>query len=448
MHIDSTVQGDEFIEVTGGALVVLSDEGGAPLGKAVPIGAEPCIVGRGGQCDVVIDDPRASTSHCELVATAKGVLLVDLDSKNGTYVNHVRLERRSAVYLTVDARIRCGQTWLAFRRADRRQVPISASSSFGPLVGRSLAMRRLYAKLGKTASHELNVLVTGETGTGKELVAKAIHAASRRRSGPFVIVDCTTIPASLAESRLFGHEKGAFTGAITRASSPFVEAHGGTIFFDELGELPADIQPKLLRVLEAREVQSIGSNRYQPIDVRIIAATRCNMHAELNAQRFRDDLYYRFAQVIVDVPPLRDRPEDIPDLIAKFLADLGDRSALGRIDGPSMDRLKRYDWPGNARELRNVVLVAHAQSAGGPIEIAELLSARGMGMNIASHISATKSFHVLKRETLDTLEREYFGILYVQTEGNLSEMSRRSGLSRPMVREYLERLGLRAADCP
>jgi DNA-binding NtrC family response regulator len=445
MHIDSTVQGDDFIEVTGGSLVVHSHEGATSEGKPVPIGSEPCVVGRGGHCHVVLDDPLVSTSHCEFVATGKGVLLVDLDSKNGTYVNRVRLQKRGAVYLTVDARIRCGQSWLAFRSAVPKQVPISTASSFGLLVGHSVVMRRIYAQLTLVASHELNVLVTGETGSGKELVAKAIHGASRRRHGPFVTVDCTTIPASLAESHLFGHEKGAFTGAIGRGS-PFLEARGGTVFLDELGDLPAELQPKLLRTIEAREIQSVGSHRYQPIDVRIIAATRCNMHAQLNAQRFRDDLYYRLAQVLVDVPPLRERREDIPELVARFLSNLGDGEAMGRIDEISMERLERHDWPGNVRELRNVVLAAHAQSEGGPIDVAPFLNARVTGIDLSNRASALRSFHVLKRETLDALEREYFGRLHGETDGNLSEMSRRSGLSRPMVREYLDRHGLRSAD--
>jgi DNA-binding NtrC family response regulator len=304
-------------------------------------------------------------------------------------------------------------------------------------------MRRIYAQLAKMASHDLSVLVTGETGTGKELVARTIHEASRRREGPFVTIDCTTIPASLAESRLFGHEKGAFTGAVGQHTSPFVDAEGGTLFFDELGELPADIQPKLLRALEIRQIQSLGSNRYKPFDVRVIAATRRNLHVEMNAKRFRDDLYYRFAQVVVELPPLREHPGDIPDLVRRFLSDLGDPGAIGRLDQPSLDRLVRHDWPGNVRELRNVLLAAHAQSEGGPIEVAEFLGSRLGGVVLSDPASSLGSFHVLKRETLDALERRYFVKLNREADGNLSEIARKSGLSRPQVREYLQRHGLR-----
>ncbi|HEV3191500.1 MAG TPA: sigma-54 dependent transcriptional regulator, partial [Polyangiaceae bacterium] len=327
--------------------------------------------------------------------------------------------------------------------ADREQVPLSTTACFGRLHGKSVTMRRIYAQLAKMASHDLSVLVTGETGTGKELVARTIHEASRRREGPFVTIDCTTIPASLAESRLFGHEKGAFTGAVGQHTSPFVDAEGGTLFFDELGELPADIQPKLLRALETRQIQSLGSNRYKPFDVRVIAATRRNLHVEMNAKRFRDDLYYRFAQVVVELPTLRDHPEDIPDLVMRFLSDLGDPGAIRRLDQPSLDRLVRHDWPGNVRELRNVLLAAHSQSEGGPIEVAEFLGSRPGGVVLSDHASSLGSFHVLKRETLDALERGYFVKLNREADGNLSEIARKSGLSRPQVREYLQRHGLR-----
>ena len=336
--MDTTIDSRSYITVTGGTLMVLSAETGRPIGAPVAVGAESCIVGRNRHSHVVLDDRRVSTSHCELIATDRGVLLRDLESKNGTYVNQVRLESGSSVYLSVDSRIRCGETWLEFRCAESERVPISRADSFGALVGRSVPMRRLYAQLASLRSHELSVLVTGETGTGKELVAQAIHRSSVRSGGPLVVVDCTTIPSSLAESVLFGHEKGAFTGAVSRHVSPFLAAHGGTLFFDELGELPLDIQPKLLRALETRQIQSVGSNRPVPIDVRVVAATRRNLHAEMNSKQFREDLYYRFAQVVVDVPPLRARTEDIPDLVAHFLAYAGDPGAIDRIDTPSMNR--------------------------------------------------------------------------------------------------------------
>ncbi|MGH7298165.1 MAG: sigma 54-interacting transcriptional regulator, partial [Polyangiaceae bacterium] len=394
---------------------------------------EPCIVGRGAHCQVVVADPLVSTSHCELRATDRGVFVRDLGSTNGTTVNGVLL--KDGGWVTSNVRLGLGQTFLGVRVAGSELVPLSSAGSFGSLVGRSPAMRRIYDQLEKIAPHDhINVLVTGETGTGKELVAGAIHDASRRRHKSLVVVDCSAIPQSLADSWLFGHEKGAFTGATGRQVSRFAEAEGGTIFFDELGELPIDLQPKLLRVLETRKVQSVGSTQYRPIDVRIVAATRRHMHTEVNAGRFRSDLFYRFAQVIIEIPPLRERPEDIPDLIARFCGELGDPGAVTRIDKPSRERLMRFDWPGNVRELRNVIRVAHAQSNGGPIGFADALNASRMGEG-----GPSLGPYPLR---LNAFELDYFGRLYAETSGNQSEMARRSELPRTSIRDTIKRLKL------
>jgi hypothetical protein len=266
---EKTVDSD-FIEVTSGSVALLGEDG-QPARPPVPIGPEPCNIGRGGHCHVSVRDGRMSTSHCELIATP-----------NGTWVNGVRLKPGNSVYLTATGRMRCGHSWFEIHVTGREQVHLSGARSFGPLVGGSIVMRELYKRLERIAPTDLSVLITGETGTGKELVAQAIHDASKRRDKPFIMVNCTTISPALAESMLFGHEKGAFTGAVSRVPSPFLQAQGGTIFFDELGELPADIQPKLLRALEAREIQAVGSTRLQPIDVRVIAASRRDLRVETN----------------------------------------------------------------------------------------------------------------------------------------------------------------------
>jgi len=210
--------------------------------------------------------------------------------------------------------------------------------------------------------------------------------------------------------------------------------------------LPEDVQPKLLRALESRQIQSVGSTRWQPIDMRIVAATRRNLHAEINAKRFRDDLYYRFAQVVIELPPLRERAEDIPAIVAHVLARADDPGAIHRIDKPAMSRLLRHDWPGNVRELRNAVLAAHTQSDGGPIDLTEFLGSRERPTDLGPAPVALGLFAVRKRELLDALERDYFAQLHREAGGNVSEMARKSGLSRPMIREYLERLGLRARE--
>ena len=440
---DNTTQRTEdgFVEVVSGSLVTLSEDG-KPLGEPVPVGTEPCNVGRGAHCHVSVRDGHMSTSHCEITATAAGMCVTDTESLNGTWVNGVRLKPGHSVYLTVSGRLRCGHTWFDVRVTGHEQVPLSGAVTFGPLVGGSVVMRELYTKLARIAPTDLSVLITGETGTGKELVAQAIHDASRRRDGPFVLVNCTTINSALAESTLFGHERGAFTGAVGKVPSPFLEAQGGTIFFDELGELPPDIQPKLLRALEAREIQAVGSSRLQPIDVRVIAATRRDLRKETNIKNFRDDLYFRFAQAVIETPPLRAHREDIPDLVANILAkstEPGDLSALSRIDKPAMERLMRHDWPGNVRELRNVLYSALAHSQGGPIDFSDALDAQGI--RLSDPTSAAQSFAVL----MNDVAREYWTKLSLNTGANVSEMARRSGLARSTVREYLQKFDLREA---
>jgi DNA-binding NtrC family response regulator len=447
MHHVSTEKSADRIELTGGWLVALSRDTGAPsTGGAVPVGVEGSVIGRADGCAIVVADPQVSLMHCELQATEFGVRLRDLNSKNGTYVHQARLAPGGSVYLMADARVRCGQTWFALHVAKPEAEPISTARHFGLLVGRSIAMRKLYTRLARLAPTELSVLIEGETGTGKELVARSIHDASRRQGKPFVIVDCTTIAPSLAESKLFGHERGAFTGATERRPGALAEADGGTVFFDELGELPPEIQPKLLRALESRQIQSVGSNRYQSVDVRVVAATRRDMHAEINASRFRDDLYYRLAQVVVKVPPLRERRDDIADLLVRFFADLGDPGAIARLDPPSRDRLMHHDWPGNARELRNVIAASHAQSDGGPIDVSEAMNVRATGIDLANRVSTSQPYPAIKQQVIETLEREYFAALFAQTGGNVSEMARRAGIARATVRESLDRVGLRGSE--
>jgi DNA-binding NtrC family response regulator len=443
--MDSTIRSEEVIEVTGGTLVILSQETGAAIGAPIVVGVEPCTIGRGEHCQLAVDDLEVSDSHCALVATSKGVRLADLGAKNGTYLHPVLITDKGFVYVTMDTRFKCGRTWFELR-VTREQVPISSSGSFGPLVGRSEAMRGIYKQLEAVAPTELSVLITGETGTGKELVAKAIHEASRRSGGPFVTIDCSSIPASLAESTLFGHEKGAFTGATARQEGLFVRANRGTLFLDEIGELPAELQPKLLRALQAKEIRSVGGRDYRPIDVRVVAATLRDLHTEVNEGRFRPDLFHRFNQVEVRMPPLRDRLDDVPDMVAKFLSEFGDAGAVTRLDAASQERLLRYDWPGNVRELRNVIEVAFELSQGGPIEIPELGSRRRRAMGGGeTHFQAALSrpYRDQRQEHVDAFDLSYFTALLRETKGNLSEVARVAGLDPKTVRERLERVGLR-----
>jgi DNA-binding NtrC family response regulator len=430
--VDSTIATRARIEVRGGRLVVAKGTGSR---KALDIGPETVVVGRNEACDLVLEDRKVSAVHMELVATERGVRVRDLGSRNGTFIGETRI---GEVYLTKHAYVTLGDSIVELAPSRPSEIDVPDMGGFGPLVGQSAAMRGVFERLKKAAPTDLTVLVTGETGTGKELVAQAIHEASARANKPLVVVDCGAIPASLAESALFGHERGSFTGAVDKRVSPFVEADGGTIFLDELGELPLDVQPKLLRALAEQRVKAVGSNSYRPVDVRVIAATRRDLVREVNASSFRSDLYFRVAQLKIELPPLRQRLEDLPVLVRRMVEDLGDKNAYPRITNDSFERLMRHDWPGNVRELRNVVAVALAFAREGPIDLAAHLSPL-VARPSESTPTRSRTFQDAKREVLARFEREYFTALYAECTGNVSEIGRRAAMERAHVRGYLRR---------
>ena len=432
--MDATIVAKGRFEVLGGTLTVAKGKGAK---SHIDVGPETNVVGRNEACDLVLDDRKVSAVHMELVATERGVRVRDLGSRNGTFLGGTRI---GEVYLLKPTTILCGDTVLEFAPTAAEQVDLPDVAEFGPLVGSSATMRAVFERLRKTAPTELTVLITGETGTGKELVAQAIHEASARAHKPFVVVDCGSIPATLAESALFGHERGSFTGAVDKRISPFVEAEGGTIFLDELGELPIDVQPKLLRALAEQRVKSVGSNAYRPVNVRVIAATRRDLVREVNDGSFRSDLFFRVAQLKVELPPLRARLEDIPALVRRMMVDLGDKHAYDRITNDSLERLMRHDWPGNVRELRNVIAVALAFGKEGPLDLAQHLAPNVQ----ASEATPTRgrTFQDAKRDILSRFEREYFTALFAECTGNVSEIGRRAAMERAHVRGYLRRHGI------
>ncbi len=433
--MDATIVAKGRFEVRGGTLTVAR---GKANREQLEIGPETQVVGRNEACDLVLDDRKVSAVHMELVATERGVRVRDLGSRNGTSVGDTRI---GEVYLTKKTTITCGDSVLEFNPTTPEQVSVSEVAEFGPLVGSSAAMRAVFERLRKAAPTELTVLIGGETGTGKELVAQAIHQASSRAHKPFVVVDCGSIPPSLAESALFGHERGSFTGAVDKRISPFAEADGGTIFLDELGELPVDVQPKLLRALAEQRIKSVGSNTYRPVNVRVLAATRRDLVREVNAGNFRSDLYFRVAQLKVELPALRNRLEDLPALIRRMMADFGGSEAYDRITHDSLERLMRHDWPGNVRELRNVVAVAMAFGKEGPLDIAQHLSPLTSGAAEATPTRG-RTFQDAKRDVLARFEREYFTALHAECNGNVSEIGRRAAMERAHVRGYLRRHGI------
>ncbi len=407
-------------------------------GTEVAIDVDPRVVGRDEGAHIKVADPEVSAVHCELRAVNEGVLVRDLGSTNGTFVGGLRV--REGV-ITTRSEILVGQTRIVVEpTTDKQRVDVGFADRFGELVGSSPKMRRVFGVLEKVAKTPLSILILGETGTGKEVVARSVHLASERREGPFVVVDCGSIPATLAESLLFGHEKGSFTGATERKKGALAEAHGGTLFLDELGELPIDIQPKLLRALAERQVKRVGGSAFEPIDVRVLAATRRDLAAEMNAGRFRSDLFFRIAQVRVELPSLRERLDDLAMLVDEVCKRSGRPDASGVVIDWIERRLGSYDWPGNVRELVNVVQVA-ATLADTPEAIDDVLTlARDAGDNGPQRPQT--AFAEAKRGAISSFEREYFTQLSRGAKGNVSEMARQSGMERHHVRAYLRKYGI------
>jgi DNA-binding NtrC family response regulator len=323
---------------------------------------------------------------------------------------------------------------------DAREPPVPRS--FGGLIGGSAVMLDVFALLQRIAPEPLCLLVEGEKGTGKEEVAQAVHAASPRHAAPFVVLDCATIPPNLAESVLFGHERGAFTSAETRYIGALERAHRGTIFIDEIGELPPLLQPKLLKVLERGNLTHVGGKESVPIDVRVIAATHRDLRAEIEAGRFREDLYFRLAEVRVALPPLRARTTDIPELARHFAGHFGN-GAPPEFEEGALEELSQRPFPGNVRELRNLVARAAALGENGVIKL-EDLSSGGFGYRAASSelVDAGGVFAVAKQRAVNRFERTYLEALMKRAAGNISRAAREADLARHHLRELLRKHGL------
>ncbi len=332
-------------------LVVLS---GPEVGRVVDVQRTPFVVGKGEECDLVLTDPTVSRTHFRIDSEQGAFLIRDLSSTNGTWIDQFRIKE---AWLRPGTVLRAGSAQLRFEPVFRpMDIQPASVERFGGLVGRSVRMRQIFTLLSRIAQTEATVVIFGETGTGKSAVAQAIHEASPRKSGPFVTVDCGAIAENLIESELFGHEKGAFTGAERMRQGALERAQGGTLFIDELVDLRIDLQPRLLRVLEEREVRRVGGNTAIKLDVRIIAASRFDLWREVQEKRFREDLYFRLAVFTLPLPALRERSEDIPLLASAFARSQkgGDR-LLARFTPASVEKLMRHPFPGNVRELRNVI---------------------------------------------------------------------------------------------
>lgn len=416
-------------------IVVISgpDKG---LGESIP--PHGLIIGKSASCDIRLTDAAVSATHFRITPTPLGFRLEDLGSSNGTWLRDVRV---GEAYVNRRESIVAGQTTLRLDiKGGRREYPLSNDSSLGSMIGRSVAMRQVFALLEHAASSDSGVLIEGESGTGKELAAEAVHLASPRKNGPFVVVDCSNMKTDLVESHLFGHVKGAFTGATSDQMGAFEAAQGGTVFLDEIGELEPALQANLLRVVEKKQVRRIGENTYRPVDFRLIAATLRNLKSEMESGRFRQDLYYRLSVLRVHLPALRDRREDIPLIAFSILNKLSPKTDPDDVLTEEMlDMFARYDWPGNVRELRNVIerllVFRHA-----PAEHV-LAAGRPEKQAAASFPGPDElTFHEARNRVIENFERTYAMSVLKACDGVVAHAAKRAGVTRPtfhrLVRQH------------
>ncbi len=423
----------------GVQVIVLS---GSAKGTTKPLG-EKLRIGKAPDNDVVLSDDTVSRYHCELTRANDGVHVRDLGSTNGTKVQGARVSEAVIGPGTV---LKVGEVEIAVRPGVRNvEVLPSDKTWFGAAIGQSLAMRTIFGVLERIAKTDATVLLEGETGTGKDVLARAIWTESARAQGPFVVVDCGAVSYSLLESELFGHERGSFTGAVAARVGAFELADGGTVFLDEIGELPLDVQPKLLRVLEAREFRRVGGNRTMKSDVRVVVATKRALQREVQAGKFREDLYFRLAVVPITVPPLRARRDDIPMLVEHILRASGG----GLTVGPdTMQGLMAHDWPGNIRELRNVLERAvYMARATGQTELNLVsLPSAGSASGDVFQFEQGKSYRETRAKYDAEFERRYVKWLLGRHGGNVSAAAREAKMDRKHLHDMAKKHGLRGQE--
>ncbi len=395
------------------------------------------LIGQGPACDVRLTDRAVSRRHIALALCPTGVKLRDLGSTNGTWVDRVKVVE---VELQGEEQIRFGSTVCLVEQlsAPAIGIPPPRTDGFGRVVGASLAMRRLHTLCSRLAASDIPVVIEGETGTGKEVLAESLHEGSPRANGPFFVFDCTAVPPSLVESELFGHERGAFTGAIASRKGIFEQAHEGTLLIDEIGDLDLALQPKLLRAIERGEIRRLGGDHWIRVNVRILAATRRDLDREVQAGRFRDDLFHRLAVGRIELPPLRDRQGDVSVLAHRFWLEFG--GAAHGLPPQVLAKWEDYSWPGNVRELRNAV--ARRLALG---ELAEL-GARAK-TSVPTEMAAGDAiddvlplpFTQARDRIMEEFEQRYVAHVLSRHGGNVALAAAASGIGR----RYFQKLRAR-----
>jgi two-component system, NtrC family, response regulator GlrR len=412
------------LTICGGRIEVVGEV------ASLRVGVERLHIGRAQRCALVLDDGTVSKVHAEVQATERGVRLLDLNSLNGTFIGEIGIVE---VHLTRPCEFRCGAKRLRFVPEPAHEVVVDAPQRFGGLIGTAPEMIELFAKLRRYSPTSMSMVIQGETGTGKERVAQAIHDASPRRDKPFVAVNCAAVADTLLEAELFGHVRGAFTGADRARDGLFVEADGGTLLFDEVGEMSSAMQAKLLRVLENQEVRPVGTGRSRKVNVRTLFATHVDLRHAVNRGRFREDLYFRMAEMTVEIPPLRKRMGDLPVLLQDILEQLGRPDVI--VDEAAMSALQAQAWPGNVRQLRTIIQAALVESDGERLMIERALAGASTKVEPGR---ASGLYEDAKKE----FDRRFYTALFIRFGGNLSQIAKAAGRQRVTVKTALRAIGL------